>query len=280
MAYIDADDVRRASGIPSTLMTDAVIDLAIAVVEPEVERLLNCKVTGTEVIEARDGNGKTIMFTEKNPLLALRELIIDDDTMDLDYVKTYRPSGKMILMSGAGTTTYKSEEQSTIIRYIHGFLEESTTGTTLSTASTAGTSVALSVASETGFSDEDWVEVYGTDGNREAAQISGTPGTGSITVDELALGHASASKVVLLQVPPIIKRLMEIECALYVAINAIGATYVFNASYSLGELGVVKGVPYTHWQSSVEKLLKERTNLIGNNKDIPGRLKPRPHVVV
>jgi hypothetical protein len=47
----------------------------------------------------------------------------------------------------------------------------------------------------------------------------------------------------------------------YLALNAIGTTYVFNASYSLGDLNVTKGVPYTHWRESLEKAIKERNTL-------------------
>ena len=66
---------------------------------------------------------------------------------------------------------------------------------------------------------------------------------------------------------------MECEAAIYVAINAIGATYTFNASYQIGELSVTKGVPYTHWRESVSQMLKERENL-------RRLIKPRPYIGV
>ena len=135
--------------------------------------------------------------------------------------------------------------------------ERSDTNTITDADSTAGSSVALSVASETAFADDDWVEVYGIDGNKEVGQVTGTD-TGEITIDELAFDHASGSKVVKLQIPEFIKRYMEIEAGIACALNAIGATYTFNASYGLSEFNVVKGVPYTHWRESFEKMVKER----------------------
>ena len=66
---------------------------------------------------------------------------------------------------------------------------------------------------------------------------------------------------------------MELEAGLYVAINAIGSTYTFNAGYQIGDFSVTKGVPYTHWRESVSQMLKERENL-------RRLIKPRPYIGV
>ena len=273
MTYISVTDVRRASGAPSSLITDAYITSIIEVVEGEMERWVNTKFTPTQTIQTLDGSGSNRFFTHKNPLLAVRGLNTNDTDITLTSIKIYKESGKIELGEDSETAQFLAKSQDTKVKYLYGLLEESSTNTTSSAATTAGTDVEISVVSESGFSDEDWVEIYGMDGNREVAQINTDPTTGVIQVDQLVLTHESGSTVVLLQIPYYIKRYMEIEAALAVAINAIGATYTFNASYSLGELSVVKGVPYTHWQSSVEKLLKERNM----RKD---RIKIRPHIVV
>ena len=66
---------------------------------------------------------------------------------------------------------------------------------------------------------------------------------------------------------------MLIEAGICAGINALGATYTFNASYQLGELQVTKGVPYTHWRESLNSLFKER-----EMRKV--RIKIRPSIVV
>lgn len=234
---------------------------------------MNTKFTPTQKIDMLDGNGTGRLFATQNPVLAVRELITNDTTISLGEIFVTKQSGKIELGNGAETSTFISKTQDTWIKYLYGWLEESSTSTASTAATTAGTSVAISVSSITSFSDEDWVEVYGMDGKREVAQISGAPSGTTITVDQLVLTHESGSVVVKLQIPTFIKRYMEIEAAIAVAINAIGSTYTFNASYSLGELSVVKGVPYVHFDRQLSGLLKERDMR-------KKRLRPRPCIMV
>jgi len=274
MTYISATEVRNRSGAPTSLITDVQITQYITEVEAEMARWINTAFTPKQTIEIVDGKGTSRMFTKKNPLLSVRAMTLNDSTsITPSYIDWYKPSGKMVLSKSAESSTYTQGHQNTFIKYIYGMVEETTTDTTLSTASTSGTTVSLTVASITGFADEDWVEIYGMDGNKEVAQISGTPATSTIIVDQLVQSHAADSVIVKLQIPEHIKTYMLIEASISAAINAIGATYTFNASYSLGDLQVTKGVPYTHWRESVEKLLKER-----NMRQ--SRIKPRPSILV
>jgi len=274
MTYISATEVRNRSGAPTSLITDVQITQYITEVEAEMARWINTAFTPKQTIEIVDGKGTSRMFTKKNPLLSVRAMTLNDSTsITPSYIDWYKPSGKMVLSKSAESSTYTQGHQNTFIKYIYGMVEETTTDTTLSTASTSGTTVSLTVASITGFADEDWVEIYGMDGNKEVAQISGTPATSTIIVDQLVQSHAADSVIVKLQIPEHIKTYMLIEASISAAINAIGATYTFNASYSLGDLQVTKGVPYTHWRESVEKLLKER-----NMRQ--SRIRPRPSILV
>jgi len=257
MTYITVDDVRRASGAPSSLISNEYITSFIALVEDEMERWLNTKFTPTERIDHLDGSGSLRVFTEKNPVLSVRSLKTNATTITPAYLDIYRESGKISLNEDAETSTFISKRKDTWIKYIYGMVKESSTNTTSTAATTAGTSVEISVSSVSGFAVGNWVDVYGMDGNKEIAQIT-VVGSSSLTVDELVQAHESGSTVVKMEIPAFIKRYMELEAALAVAINAIGSTYTFNASYSLGELSVVKGVPYTHWRESTEKILKER----------------------
>ena len=259
MTFISADEVRNRSGAPSSLITDAQLDEYIGEVEAGMAKWLNTSFTPKQVIEVRDGTNLNRITTRKNPLLSVRKLksntstVIDPSTLNL-----HKPSGKISLTNTSEAGIFVTGQANTIIKYLYGLLEESDTETTTTAIASSGTTVSLAVSAITGFSKDDWIEIYGMDGKRELAKITTAPIGTTIVVDELIHDHESGSVVVLLQIPEYVKTYMMIEAAICAAINAIGATYVFNASYSLGDLSVTKGVPYTHWQSSVEKLYKER----------------------
>ena len=259
MTYITADDVRRASGAPTSLITDALINEAITIVEHEMERWMNTAFTPKQRIDHHNGNSLQRMFTLKNPLLSVRALTVNDSTSitpsTLDW---HKPSGKVSLTPVSEGATFVAGQNNTFIKYLYGMLEESGTSTTNTADVAVGTTVSLPVASITGFTDEDWVEIYGMDGSKEVAQITGVPAGTTIIVDQLVKAHESGSEIVLLQIPYFIKRFMEIEAAIYIAIYAIGGTYEFNTSYSLGELSVNKGEPYPQWREVIQRMINER----------------------
>ncbi len=273
--YITIASVRRTVGISSAKISDADVESIITECEPQVERALNASFTPKERIDILDGNGTVRMFVMKNPLLAVRELKIDGDTEDPAYLHVSKQSGKIELDISQSLTnsTFKTGSQKIVIKYIYGWVEESSTSTTTSAASTSGTSVALSVADESGFSDADWIEIYSMDGNKEVAQINTSPTTGVITVDQLVLSHESGSKVVLLQVNENFKKLMNVVSALAMVARIIGESYTDIVGYTMAEFSVQKGEPYTQWRETAAQLIKERDRLMG-------MLKPRPYVTV
>ena len=259
MTFITVADVRRACGAPTSLISNTLIEGAIDIVESEVKRWMNTAFVPTQKIEHSDGNALPRMFTLKNPLLSVRALTLNSSTsITPAYINWEKQSGKVVLSSSAEASNFVSGQNNTFIKYLYGLLEESTTDTTTSAVSAAGTTVSLSVASISGFADDDWVEIYGMDGKQEVAQISGTPAGTTIIVDQLVQAHASGSSIVKLQIPVYIKRFMELEAAIYVAIYAIGGTYTFNTSYQLGDLQVSKGEPYPQWREVILRCINER----------------------
>jgi len=192
-------------------------------------------------------------------LLSVRGMTLNTSTsITPAYLNWEKQSGKVELSNDAEAGNFTSGQNNTFIKYLYGLMEYSATSTSTTVASTAGTTVSLTVVSITDFSDEDWVEIQGMDGKQEVAQISGDPVGSTIIVDQLVQAHESGSSIFKLQIPEYIKRFMEIEAAIYIAIYAIGGTYTFNTSYSLGELTVNKGEPYPQWREVIQRMINER----------------------
>lgn len=259
--FITVADVRRSSGADVTLMNDANVEAAIDIVEAEVERFLNSKFTPTEKIEILDGNGKNTIVVDKNPLLKIKELIINDVSISLDAIRIYKESGIIGLKNNAETSIFTFLPQTVIIKYLYAWLEETTTITNSTADISAGTSVEIDVIDETGFVVNNWVEIYGTDGYREVAKITATAAD-KITVDELSTAHASGSTIVKVEIPYYVKRFMELEASLYVLASAISTTYKIATNYSAPEYSIAKGVPYVHFNNSFDRLQKERDRIL------------------
>lgn len=273
--YVTVASVRRTSGVGSDLINDTDVGFTIAEVEPQVERFLNTSFTPKERIDILDGNGTIRIFVDKNPLLAVREIKIDGDTEDPVHLKVYRGSGKIELDTNQALTnsTFKSGSGKIVVKYIYGQVENSSTSTTTSAAETAGTNVSIAVGSITGFSNEDWIEIYGMDGKREVAQINAVPSTGAIQVDKLVQTHESGSTVVKLEVNQTIKKLMNIVCAMALVARVVGESYTNITGYTMAEFSVQKGEPYTQWAETARQLIKERDMILST-------LKARSYVIV
>ena len=268
MSYISVSDVRISSGAPSSLIPDADITHAISIVEPQVERLMNTKFTPTHRIDVLDGVDKDRIYTDKNPLLKVKSLKSNDSSITASSLIIDKGSGRIRFGDDSEASQFLVKAHNVIIEYYFAYLiEDEDNRTTTNGAVTAGSSIDVIVDDAQSFAEDDWVEIYGTDGYREVAKITTVSGT-TMTVDNLIFGHVDESIFVKQKIPEFVQRYMELEASIYVAIAAIGATYTFNASYQLADLQVTKGVPYTHWRESVEKCIKERETL-------RKRIKPR-----
>lgn len=270
MTIISVSDVRNRSGAPSSLINDDSIEHAIEIVEESMKKYLNCEFTPKQDIEVLTSDRKNYFYTTEIPLLTVRELKSDDNTLDVSKLHTYR-SGKVILSNDADISLLSTNQKGITIKYIHGYVTETDTDTETTSDASSGSSVALDVSDSSDFASNDWVKIIGMDGNEEVAKITSTS-SGQITVDKLIKDHESGSIVTKVDTPEFIKQYLELETAIYVAINAVGATYTFNASYSLGDLNIQKGVPYTHWSESLKQNMKERN-------EMKKRVKPRIKIV-
>lgn len=260
--YISVASVRRTSGVSDTQVDDTDVEAAISEVEKQVPRKFNTVFAPTEKIDIADGDGTNRFLLDKNPVLAVRDLKIDGTTYDPDTLEVYKDSGYIFLGESAETSTFSKKRNAVSVKYLYGTLDESSTSTETDAASVAGSSVALSVTSESGFTTDDWVEIYGMDGNREAAQVSGT-GTGEITVDQLILAHESDSTVVKLEINENFTKLMNIITSIGLVARVVGESADDIVGYNIGEMRVQKGEPYTQWRETANQLIKERDEIYG-----------------
>lgn len=270
--FVTFADVRKTVGIDSSEISDTDVELIITECEPQIQRYLNTVFTPKEKIEVRDGNGTLRMILRNNPVLAVRELKIDGDTEDPANLNVYRGSGKIELSTSATNSTFRSGSKKIVIKYVYGFLEESSTSTTTSAAETAGTDVSVAVADDTGFADNDWVEIYGMDGYREAAQINGTPTGNVLILDKLVYAHESGSTIVKLEISENLKKLINLACSIAMVARIIGQSYTDTVGYGLGELHVQKGEPYTQWRETATQMIRERDQLLQT-------IQPRPSII-
>ena len=277
--YVTIASVRRTAGIGSTEINDDDVSAIISECEPQIERSFNTKFTPTEQLDIREGNGTTRLMLGKTPLLVVRELKINGDTEDPAHLNLYRESGKIVLNQDEDLTnsTFKAGATRVAVKYLYGYVEESSTSSTTSAAEVAGTSVSIALASITDFSDNDWVEIKGMDGYSEIAQIDGTPGAGAIVVDQLIYSHVLGSTVTKMQVSEIFKKLMNYACAISMVARIVGQSYTDTVGYGLGELNIQKGEPYTQWRETATQLIRERDRLMGTSK-AQGILRPRSYI--
>ncbi len=260
---------RVVSGITSTLIDDSDMTELIEDVEYQVEKFLNCNFTPSVEIDVVDGNFKSVIFTKKSPLLTVRSLVTNDTTMDLTNIETKR-GGLIRLTSDSTIPVFTFKRKSVIIKYVHGHVEwDKLTGTETDAAAIVGTSIALSVTSETGFATGDWIEVFGTDGFREAAQITGTS-SGTITVDQLVQSHNSGSIVRLLKIDKTFEKLIKIYVGIAANVRAEGQSFADITGYTIEGFQVQKGEPFTQFREAIIQLTKQKDELLRKVRGMPG----------
>jgi hypothetical protein len=268
--------IRRTCGISSSEISDADVTVLITEAEAAVERYLNTAIGAKTKIDMQDatlGNAPEYLVLSKNPILTITAITVDGTSVSPKYTKTYS-GGLLQLTDNAEETTWDdSDPQNNIIKYKYGLLEESSTESTLSAAIADGsesTSYTLSITSTSGFSDDDYVKIEGTDGYREVTQLT-TVGTGTAEGD-IYYPHTNGSRVVKMQVPYLLKRLIEIITSEMMVARIVGESYDEIVGYGLGDMNVQKGEPYTQWRETYKQLDAER-------KIILKSLRPRPCVV-
>jgi len=236
-----------------------------------VPRYFNTVYVPTEEIEIFDGDGTNRLNIGKNPLLSVRELKIDGTEEDTANLEIKKDSGYIFLGSTASTSAFLNGRNKVVVKYIYGTVEHSSTSTISSADEVAGSSVSVAVASSTGFTALDWVEIIGMDAHREVAQISSVT-TGILILDKLVQTHEAGSTVVKLQINENFKKIMNIIAGIALVARIVGQSYTDTVGYDLGELRIQKGEPYTQWRETANQLIRERDEMMS-------KIMNRPYVI-
>jgi hypothetical protein len=261
---ITVAEVRTVVGISSSEISDADVTAIITDMQSQLEKAMGTKLTPTTTIDILEGTGEDRIFVNKTPLLALRKLEIDTDDITISGVEIFPEAGMLRLTDSCSQSTFKDKPYSTKVKYVYGWADrDSSTQITTSAATVAGTSVQISVSSITGYAADDWIYIYGMDGYREAAKVTSTA-TGKITVAELSYAHESGSLIEKLFTPYYLLRLLKVMTSIAMVNRIIGESYTDIVGYSLGDMQVQKGEPYTQWRETATQLIREKDNTLKN----------------
>ena len=270
--FVSSSEVRTYMGLSETLLPDADLDEIITDIEYQVEKYLNCDLTPHVEFEVQDGNGKPNTFTKRAPLLSLRALEINDTTIDVSNLD-FKKSGMITLLNDSSTSnlaTFTTLKKKVFLKYVHGRVEwDKLTETTTSADASVGTSVALTVASVSGFQVGDWVEIKSFDGNIETSKIT-VIGVGSITVDEIVFDHLSGATVRLMKISPNIKRFIKLWSSISAITRAVGQSFDEITGYTMGEFQVQKGEPFTQFRETIVRLEQQAEILMKSIRPTPG----------
>ena len=267
--FVNVAESRVVSGITSTLIDDPDMEELIEDVEYQVERFLNCNFTPSVEIDTVDGNRKSTMFTKRSPLLSVRSLETNDTAISIPTIDIKR-SGLVRLTSDSTQPVFTFKRKGVIIKYVHGRENWDKLTETESSADTAvGTSIAISVDSESGFAVDDWIEFYGTDGFREAAKIT-VVASGVITVDQLVFTHESGSLIKKLSIDGTFLKLIKLYVGIAANVRAEGQSFADITGYTIEGLQVQKGEPFTQFREAIIQLTRQKDELLSKVRSTPG----------
>lgn len=253
--FVSVKEIRQISGITLGEIDDDDISDMIFRKEEEIENRLNTVLSPQIFIDRQDGTNRNTIYTKKSPLLSLRSITNQDTSLTIQNLRFER-SGRIRMGLNATSRTFSTFpliQDSVVIEYYVGDIEFPTSGgisTTSNAASTAGTTVALGTASTAGFKVGDWVEVFGTDGFKEAALVTAISVDTSITVDNLRYTHVSGSHIRKLVPNRSITEYIMLEVALMLFGREVGQSFDDITGYTLTEFQVQKGEPFTQWREA------------------------------
>lgn len=270
---ISREDVIRASGVRVNKdVSGAQLDEWILDGEARLNRTVNTRSKYTIAIERRQGDNSKIFLTKRRPVMQIIQLEQENITTGTQptetvvispkFVKMEREGGRLILTPDSEETFFRRlPDIGIMVKYAHGKMEESNNPRVetdiITSAAVEGSSAVLTVTSSTSFAANDIVQIDGIDGNIETAEVLSVA-AGTITIKELQYPHRTGSRVIQMQVPRNHQRLAIVYAALGAVEFMLSSTFIIQTGYSLGDLSVQKGVPWTHFSQARTRLEAER----------------------
>jgi len=272
MAIVTADEVRDITGAPTDLIDDTTINNLIGSVEDKTKAKFNIVFTPKTKIETLTGEYKDkILLDEYFPLTAYK--VVNGSTeIDLENIYVHTKEGFLEIygesVTGGGAYPYSGQRFSQYdldvkVKYLYGAVERDTDNQTeISVALTAGNAVSIEVADSSIFSDNDYAFIEDTNRAKEVFKITSVDDTTHITAEKLVNDYESGALVSKAKTMELFKQFVLYETGLAVGTSAVGSTYTFNTSYSLGALSTNKGVPYPHWEKNTQLCKQRRDELL------------------
>ena len=285
LRYSTVQAARDASGVPISLADDATVTRVMEEVEFLLEAHYGTVFTPTIDIAILDGTGHERVLLTNNPVLQIRKCTTNDQVVQPQHLDISEGSGYIYLNEGASVSRFAARRRKVYVEYVYAWLEEARNRTTapymvvqskLSSAYTLSSAggdegATLAVVDGSLFAANDWVRVWGIDGKRETVRVTAVDGN-DLTVEYISQPHVEGSYVTKLQCPEWFQELVAIVTGIALCANAVGATFDFIAGYTIGDLQVQKGVPYTHWREALMRLVARRDEIMRTRT-------PRSHVL-
>ena len=268
---VTVEQVRAFSGAPKELISDERIKILISTNRAKTEDLFGVKFVPTKRVETLNGEFKRkLVVSEYFPLTTLK-LINGETEIDTNNLYEHTELGFIEIITlpttfnlrggiGSGFSGYNLDVK---VKYLYGAIERDTSFQYETESDISkGNNVVVELDDTNNLVVGDWVFIEDLNKRKEVAQISDINfSTNNVTFKQLTKGFKSGALVSKARPMRIFMEYLLYECALAVAIEAIGSTYTFNTSYSIEGVSATRGVPYTHWRESASRSQSLRDEL-------------------
>lgn len=273
-------EVRAISGAPSSLIDDTTVSTQIDLVQEQTRKKFEIEFFPTTAIETLTGNLKDkIMVQEQFPLTVF-SLFNGDTEIDAENIYVHTENGIIELYGDTSVSSqfgnlgsrFSNFDLDIKIKYLFGVVERNRDVQSETTATiAAGTTVSVDFIDASNFAVNDFVFIEDLNQQKEVAKIT-VISTNTVTFERLVNSYESGALVTKAKTHELVRSFVLYEAALAVAVNAIGSTFSVATSYSVPELTVVKGVPWTHWANNFDRNQKLRNEILTQLRQLLGSI--------
>ena len=252
-------DIREKVGVGTDIITDETIQGLINFVISKVNSdfgLVTTPIKKIKILNQRKDNYLKHTF---NKLLKIYDFKIGDENISIDNLD-FSLNNNFITFKHDSDYCYffNSNRDKIKIKFLEGFLEESLETVKDSTSTiTSGTNINITLNDVDGLNVGDFVMIQDFEGNKDVSSITNIV-TNDITLNEVLIDFTGELLITKLQIPTVLYNYIIYEASIATAINSVGSSYQFNTGYSKGNVSFQKGVPYPHFEKTLNSLIKQR----------------------